>query len=651
MFLFEGTESAINAKELQVTFNQAIKESSVITQTTVGADTAGTLVDGAFKVDTLAADELKASLSADGKVLTITAGAAVAAGVPVTSWTGTHAIELLADKAVSLTDKKVGQYTEAFTFSDSLRASVTGSEYVNKFSYKVKFSEPVSATGAVTAKLADGTPVTLLGTSTLSADGKSYTVVFDSTTAPQNKEITLGFASLTDFAGNISVPQSTKVTISDADQAKPTVTSVAATSLTTMKIQFSEKITLEDATKVLFNGTNTGLVVALDDTKTALEVTVPSTTTSAVVAVQAGAVKDLNTNTNADFSQTVSFAGDKVAPQLSSQQVIKEGGVNKLVLKYTEKVTEDPASGNLTLKYTDEFGVLKSTSVTAANVNVDANDATKVIVNLTGVAVDVNYTVDIPTGYFLDGFGNKSTASTVAFLNSASDAVTKLTLIATNPIVTTDTDGDAITSTRATSGAFLDVQFTDAVDAASAKVASNYTVEGAEVSKVELVYNNPTTPNANGAKAVVRVYIKDNTVEETGYYNVSVKGVKGYSTAVSVMNEDTRNLQINENTRATVAASAIKSFGASTVFTVTFSEAIAAGAADANDFDLYVDGTKVSTATVTAGAAAQVIDFTIDTDLSDEIAAGKVVKLVAKSTLDLADANSNIANVNEIIVK
>lgn len=627
--------SAINAKELVVKFNVPMKKSSVIETSGLNA---GTLVDGVIKVDGSLADSLQGSLSADGKELTIRAAS---------DWEGTHSLEVIADTLVSTTNKKAGHYTTAFNFDDTVRATITGVEYVDKYSYKVNFSEPVTAVGSETATFADGSVVTLNTGATgygLSTDGKSFTVAFDPATAA-NKEITVSFPQIVDFAGNISVPLTAKATISNADQTKPAITSAVSTSPTTVKVKFAETVNLLDATKVSFNGVAlTALDVAVDaNDATVLNVTVPSTTTSGVLALTAGAVEDLNKNGNAAFSQTVSFAHDKVAPQVTNTEVVRVNGVNNLKVTFSEAVTE--VGTTLTLKYTDEYGVQQTKVIPAAKINVDSTDAKVVFIELhDGVAVvkeGVNYSFDIATGFFVDGFQNDSVAKTVSFLNSTSATTSKLALNTTNPVV----NGlDA-------NGAFVDVQFADAVNAASATNKANYTIEGATVSNAVLTYNNPTTANGDGAKAVVRVYIADNTVETTGYFNVTVNGVTGYSTSVTQMNSETKNISIIENTRATVTSSSIKSLGASSVVTVNFSEAIANDTVANGDFDLYVDGVKVTAAAVTNGTLGASIDFTINTDLSDEIAAGKAVKLVATTALDLSDASFNVANVKEIVIK
>ncbi|WP_314303946.1 hypothetical protein [Brevibacillus parabrevis] len=502
--------------------------------------------------------------------------------------------------------------------------------------------------------MADGTPVTLTGASGPAADGKSYTVAFDPTTAV-NKEITVSFPALKDGAGNISIPLTAKVTISGADTVKPAVTSATSTSPTTIKVKFAEPITNVVNAKVKFNGVAVGATEAVvnADDNTVLDITVPATTTSGALLLEAGAVEDLNGNPNAEFSKAISFATDTVAPTVATTEVFKDGN-NKLRVTFSEDVTKVGTTG-LTLKYTDEYGVAKTIAIPDLRIAVDTTDKKVVVIDLhdgtAPVKENVTYTVDITGGYFADTFGNSSTLKTVTFVNSASAATSKLALIDTDPIVVTDAVASG--ATRTNSGAFVDVQFKDAVEAASATNKANYTVEGAEVEKAELVYNNPTTATGTGAKAVVRVYIKDNTIEESGNYNVTVSGVKGYNANVTEMNSATKNVQIAENTRPTVTAASFKAFdaGATTsTVSVTFSEAIASDVTPDADFDLYVAGAKVSTATVTHGALGATIEFTINKDLSADVAANKEVKLVAKSGFDLADDNGNKANVTEVVV-
>lgn len=627
--------NAINAKELVVKFNTAVKKSSVVE--TSGANV-GTLVDGIIKVDGASADSYKASLSEDGKELTITAA---------TSWEGTHSVEVLANKVVSTKNLNVPQYAVAFTFADTVRATITGVEYVNKYTYKVKFSEPVQSVGTVGATFADGTAVTLNTSATgygLSNDGKSFTVALDSATAA-NKEISVSFPAIKDFANNVSIPSSAKLTISDADQTKPAVSSVVATSPTSLKIKFTESIDLLDASKITFNGTTTGVSVLADaNDDTVLNVTVPATTTSGILALTAGAVEDLNKNQNAAFSQTVSFAYDKVAPTVVNTEVVRVSGVNNLKITMSEEVTK--VGTTLQLKYTDDYGVTQNVTIPTGNIDVDSTDGKVVYVVLhdgtNAVKEAINYSVTIPAGYFQDGFTNPSVSKSISFLNSTTSTTSKLALITTNPVV------NGIDA----NGAYVEVRFAAAVNASSATNVANYAVEGATVTNAVLTYNNPTSRNGDGANAVVRAYFKDNTVLATGNYNVTVNGIIGYNSSVTQMASTTNNIQIQENVRPTVKSAAVKSFsGANTVVSLTFSEAIASDTVPNGDFDLYVDGVKVSSATVTNGALGTTIDFTIGANLSADLGSGKSVKLVATSAIDLKDAAGNLAEVTEVIVK
>ncbi|WP_041470604.1 hypothetical protein [Geobacillus sp. GHH01] len=186
------------------------------------------------------------------------------------------------------------------------------------------------------------------------------------------------------------------------------------------------------------------------------------------------------------------------------------------------------------------------------------------------------------------------------------------------------------------------------MDVASATNVANYIVEDAQVQKVELVSNSDS-----GAR--VRVYLADNTVEVSGNYNVTVKGIKGFYSNVTEMDPVTKNIFITENVRPTVSKVAIDSFtGSATNLTLTVSEPVTNADATTNDYALYIDGVEVTNKTVTVAAqstAANTLSVVINEDLSDELAAGKSVKLVAKDTLDIQDVNNNKISASDIIIK
>ncbi|MEK4228389.1 S-layer homology domain-containing protein [Solibacillus sp. FSL H8-0538] len=615
--------------QIVVTFSKAIDKDTV-----VQAD--GTLVDGVVKIDGTLVNTYIAELSKDGKTLTLTPAAETAFAE------GVYKFEIAANTVETEAGEQLKAFQESFRVAkDTTRPEITGVTATSKYVYEVKFSEPVTdaSAKAFTASYKNTEVETTLTApvGNLSKDGKTLTLTFAPTTEV-NEEINILFSGLTDFAGNKAVPTTKSVTISDADKTKPEVTSITATSATTMEIKVSEKVANLDASKITFKGAAVVKAEVSDKDATIIVVEVASTITTGTLEIAKNAFEDLSGNTNAAKSQTVYFNADKTAPTLTSSTVKKVNNNNVLVLKFSEKVTENVTS-DLTLKYVDEYGVTQSVVVPAANLSVDADDATKVNVELTkadasAVKVDVNYTIEFAAASFTDLFTNDSAKFSVSFKNTgAAISTNKLEVVSVTP---------ATVGQRTTEGsAFVDVVFNNAVDLATAKNAANYTVEGATVTSVELTANNPAA-----STATVRVFITNETVELTGTYNVTVSNVKGYSSDVTVMDVATEGVTIAENVTAVVKKAVIKN---ATDVELTFSEAVSS--VDGTDFEFFVDGKKV-TATITASASSEVVTVSVtDKDIYELIADGKKVELRAASTINIADAAGNVTSFKAIEVK
>ncbi|WP_102273763.1 S-layer homology domain-containing protein [Cytobacillus massiliigabonensis] len=637
--------SAINAGTIVVTFNKAIKESTVVEQSGAGQ---GTLVDGVFTLTTaaggtVAVNGMNAEL--DGKTLTIYTGSALS---------GAYNFNVTKDKVTDTTGKFVAASTTTINVKDETRASITGVKQVSKYVFDITLSEPVASTGAVSAAYTDGT--TFAGSvagATLRDNNKTIRVTLTGTIVA-GKEINLSVPALTDLAGNVSVPLTQKVTVSDADKTPATVVSAASTSAETIEVTFSEAVTVT-AANFTYNGAavTSVLPVSGDTTQTKYVVTLPAEqTTAGYLALAAGATTDLSGNTSVASSHLINFAVDKVAPTIESSKVVTDAsGDNYLVLQLSEKVrlnTTTPGNvTNLTMSYEDKFGVAQTKTVPAANVSVDTTDASIVKVKLfdnagTPVAIptDETYTVKFGTGYFEDLYKNESVAKTITFTNTGSkETSTKLAL----------TGSPLSNGVDLKKGAYVQVDFASAVDPTSAKTLSNYTVEGSNVTNVELVSNS-----TSGAS--VKVYLTNDTITTAGTYNVTVKGVKGYSSSVTEMDAVTNPLVIQENVGAKVASKAITfTAGTSTSVAVTFNEAVKETSVTASDdYALYIDGVKVvetPAITVTGDqgtTATTTVTFQINKDLSTAIAAGKSVKLVATDDLNLVDAQGNRINTADI---
>lgn len=406
-----------------------------------------------------------------------------------------------------------------------------------------------------------------------------------------------------------------------------------------------------DSTKFTVNGV--ALVASkatLDKTGKVITLTIPKVTASkAIIAIVAPvantsqAFTDLSGNQVAAWSKQVAFNEDTTAPELKSTELVKEATANKLKLTFSEDVVKK-GTDNLKFGYTDKFGVEKELTVAEGNVNVDEEDAKIAYIELTPTSDafedGIEYKTTLPEGYFTDGFGNEQAEKEITFTNKSDAAIGKLTLAST-PFV-----ADDATARVTAKGAYVDVKFTQAVDVATATDAKNYSVEDATVKSVKLIENE----NGN---AVVRVFLTAGTVEETGTYNVTVSGVKGYSSSYATMDKITKGVAINENVAPTLKSAEVTAFDSTTpttTVTLAWTEALTgAPTAAGKAFDVYVDGVKSTTLEATSDASATTV--TINADLSTAAYDGKKITLKPASTFVAADSVGNIADVKEITVQ
>ncbi|MCH7320617.1 S-layer homology domain-containing protein [Solibacillus sp. MA9] len=631
--------TAINGSTIQVKFTKAVKKETVI-DTNGDVDADFTLVEDTATATPVTLTGKKAELSEDGKTLNV---------YVASNLEGNYVLKIAKDVVLTADGKKALPEVKAkFSIKDTTRAAIEGVKNESKYVFNINLTEPVTSTGNVTATLADGTSV-ISGATTLTNNGKTLqvTLVNNNNAVNAGKEVTVTIPSLTDFAGNISVPTTQTVTVSNSDVTAPKVVSTVATSATSVEVTFDEAVTLDTTVtagnfdKFKFNGSQANTVIssiapkAGDTTKTKFVVTLASAqTTAAYLDLLAGAATDLSGNTLEATSKLVTFNTDKTAPTVTSTSVQKIAGVNYLVVNFSEKVSK---VGNtaLAFKFKDEFGVEQTATLAAGNIAADVTpngtDGTSFKINLTNVSpalkTGVEYSVEFAKGYFKDAFSNDLEKTTVKFVNNSSDATTTK-LVATIGAEGVDADGRYVT-----------VNFDKTVDPASATDKANYTVEGATVKEVKLASNT-------AASGSVKVYLTADTVKLTGNYQVTVQNVKGFNSSIKAIDSTTASVVIKENVAAKVKSKSI-TFGANSVIDLTFDENVTV--ATGTDFDLYIDGVKSTATVATAQNGTTGVRVTVTgLDLSSDIASTKKVVLKANGTFDIEDDNDNIASTLDV---
>ena len=617
MFLFEGTESAINATQVQVKFNSPINEDSLFD------------VNGNFNVDTVSitpvdlqtAGTLSGTLSTDGKTLTVTSTQIL---------TGRY--DVLVENLETTKGVEVEKYEELVTFAaDKTAPAITGTSKPTSGTVKVSFSEPIKNLGTVSFKLANGTTV---GDNTV--NGVTYTFVPGSeevtftlgSEVPANGTVTATFIGLQDQNGNLISPNPTIVSLfkGAADGVAPTVASITQTSANKFAVKFSEEI--QSVPTVTLN--NAATTVVKDSTDATRYIVTAATPLDGASTVAVSNFTDLSGVAGTPVSKVVSFVKDGVSPKVVSSAVVVDATDKKEYLEFT--FDKDIA-----------FGVTPTVDATGGSYLKDFITTSVDDLDISLEAVEYKATsnkkvIRVGLDAFLDAVDVKGAVYT---LNLAFTDVNSTALVPADTTTVTFTRGEdgtagsiavleALSVAQGADNNKVNVTFDQAVDGASATNPANYKVDGAIVESVTLL------PAAGTQVAVLN--LKANSNGFTGTRNISISNVKalGSSKVMTPFFENT--VSLNENVAATVTTA--KLTGTNQV-TLTFSEAVTNGAAA--DFELYIGGNKLAAndvVTTAAGTDVTTLVLTLEDDVTaSNISSGLVLKAV--SSIDIVDGVNN----------
>lgn len=594
---FFGKLSAINARQLEIRFNKAIDKDTVINDNGT-KDTADDLLKAnmvdIIELDTQGASNiitegnLKAKLSADGRVLTLTAGT-------TEFFNGRYSVAVLtnvkdADK-IALKSKT----TTNINVNDTVRPTLVGVKYSDYNTAKVEFSEQIQNAGTVTFKRADGNDIvgTLDATKVSLSDGKIVIDLSALNTKDENKDIIVTIVGAVDFNGNVVSPNPVIVTVKKdtTDSTKPTVSAITVTGSTTFDIKFSEKLV---SAPIIGTVGGNGVALVKDTTDETLYHATIGAAVTGLQTVNVTAFTDLSANPGDAYTKAVNFDADTTAPRLSSARVEQVDGIEYLVLTYNENVS--PVAGKIFAPtYLDNYvttpGTVITTTIVAGNFTlykpVDGK-STSVKLDLSTLANNKAYTVDLVAGIVTDLYGNDSAKVTgqsfTKTSNSSTNAPKLDTTFDANGVKAGAYDSVNHPSTIADNNKIV-VQFDRPVNGLSAITASNYTVEGATVTSAVL--------KANATVGIVELTLAKNSNTLTGARTITVSGVK--SQAGIVMDTKTVSEALTENVLATITKAELK---ANNTVKITFSEDVDQSTVASGDFVVKVGGATVSINTV-----------------------------------------------------
>ena len=589
--------SAINAKELQFVFNQAIDKATVIDGTDdliadviyLNSTDARTLTDNAY-------------LSADGKTLTL-----VASG----TWNGSYAAEVVDEKVETTDGKKVAEYKAFVSVKDTTRPTFTGVSYEPSGLAKFSFSEPLDETAlSIASKLvvSGGTSVAITDADiVLSADKKSFTVALP-VSMTKDASYTFTFTGLKDFGGNLLTPNpvSTSVVKSDRDLVKPTVTNVAALDTGKVQVTFSEKVRANTA--IVTVGGADYATYTLDTTGTIATFTGVTNLTAGVQTVLVKDALDLAGLELEDVSRVIQVSADTTAPAYVNHTVETVGADRFLVVNYNEEITANQAA-SVTGTYVDSNSITRPmAAISGANIS-RGTDKKSVRIKLPVTAGTYNVNLPVALAEDTSAATNDSAARNVSFTVGAPVDTTKPNILG-----------------FAQSGKKVTVSFDRDVTSATALNTGNYSIDGASSPFESAIFL--------GDARTVELTLKNDVITSNGVRNYTVSNVA--TSAGSVMVSYTNTYDFDENIRPTVQSAKVIS---ATQIEVTLSEALA-GATVGTDFDVFQGASTTALADTEAISGTNKVIITLTTPLVSLTG----LTLKSSSTLDLTDLNSNVVN-------
>lgn len=623
--------TAINAKQIEIKFNKAIDKKTVVQDDK-------TLVDEVLSFNSLDgkavdANNAKAELSSDGKVLTLTAKNGEI-------FEGRYDVKVVKGAIKSTDGKEVDKYEVTIKVEDKVGPTISGTEKVDATTTKVNFSEPIMNQGNVSYKLADGTAI-----DPGAADTKIVSTVNGSSiefelqgTKLVNKDVTVTFIGTSDFAGNLVNPNPATAVIKkgDKDGVAPTVKTVKFLNNKTLEVEFSENVNGFDASKVTVTGATVSKATQDTTNKSKYKVELDTAVSDIVtVAIDNTGIADLSGEAMAEkYTSRIVVSADSVKPTVQEAKVVKgNDNLEYLHLTFSEDVTKvigDAGALSLNAKQYKDY-ITKDVILTATGADLVVVDDTKnqLKIKLSALKIGTEslvegakYTVDLPADLVADVAGNKNAAKSSAFeFTRGKDGTPSSSAYqVVNSVTPSVTDNNVVT-----------VVFEKEVDGASATNKANYSINGAVIENATL---------ASDEKTVTLKLASDSTTFSGDRY-ITINGVKTKA-GVGLEKEYKKVISLNENIRPTVVSA--KATGAKEI-TLTFSESVTAGTE--KDFAVFfnnvVDGDVAGVAaTAVSSNNKQLTITTTKTIDAAALNAGITVKKV--DTIDVKDTKGNAVN-------
>ncbi|MGG3804395.1 hypothetical protein [Metabacillus fastidiosus] len=593
--------SAINAKQLLVTFNKKVNVADA--QTVSNYDFTG--INGSA----IGAVPASAVVQEDGKsvLLTLT--------TPIT--TETTFTSTVSGIKVKDSNVVIPQFASTVKYKDEVKADIAKVEsYTNgsaATSLQVTFTEPVaSATYKVNGVVKSGV---------LAGDGLSATISGLSLSASETH--TLEVLNLTDYGTNVNSHVSKTFSVTK-DVAIPNI-SVSALNDNELLLTFDKKM---NATTV--NTTNVKVKnESLDDLVLSGLIADPKDTTGTkfIASLPAGLYSDkssrnltvlLNDSVTDSLGnklpnqfKNVTISKDTVAPTVTNVTFTKDTttkNVDKVVLEFSEGLAASAGISTAGIKVIGPNGVDVSSGFFAATSSAVAKNDTKVEIPVSATVSSGKYTLYLPTGLAVD----------VAQTANNSVAVNKVVDFGAAQTNEFKIAQSAIAQTASNTTNVITVNYGTTVkggaQAGSATDLNNYTLNGAPLPEGTLI-------TLNGALDTATITIPDETVAQTDTAAV-LRITNVQNTAGTVITPFVGTTSVTDSIAPVLSTVVLNSNG---TFTVGFGETLDT-AAVLGDFDVKVNGKAVAATEITftpaVGGDAGKYVFAVNGLVSDNGTAG-----------------------------
>ncbi|GED26445.1 S-layer protein [Brevibacillus agri] len=584
--------SAINAKQIQVKFNNAVDEDTALDVTNYSIKLAGA---SAVAMATSGNNKATAELSEDGKTVTLTLTNAL-----TTTYWGSIAdgdvFQVIVDGVKDSAGHELAETVKTVTYTDKeaptfVSATATAKTTTNKVT--LSFSEPIDYSQAT---------VTVNGVAaSLSAGTKANEVVVTSgSNLNAGSSYELKLLNFKDAAGNLLTPNPvvTSVTV-QADVTAPVVTGVSVVRDSLIEVTFDKSMdpaTVNSTSVKLLNtdlattGITQGTIQPKPNTsnKTFLVpfTAIPFNSNGTFTGVLSftSAIKDAAGNAFTAKTESVTLTKDTVAPEVVSATYTNKTSYNgvtttngAIIVKFNEKIAASAAAN--TYVVVNDQGAPVSTPIASTAVN--PNDATELILVLNaGVATGTKtYTVVMPASAATD-LSVSQNASASVHLTVDVSAGGPVANDPTAPVVNTVTPTAA---TSSTSGTTIAVAFTEAgsgLDPATIQDLNNYRLDGAPLPSGSYVTLSGTTATIN---------IPAGKFAEDKAYAFNINGIK--DKAGNVMNPYVGSVNLKDDIKPELTSATLNSNG---TVSLGFSEKVNAASGKEADFAVTVNGSLLT---------------------------------------------------------